>query len=134
MVIFTSKNLKFSELSKNRKLIHLSFIEIQKSPFQEKITFPKGTSQKTKKSPKASKKCSHLDESRHIKSNLPSKNSTRHNFIQPHLFHPLLSQIILFIIAYLMYIVLSLLLLSPSFLFLYVTRYITSSIAANNQL
>lgn len=38
MIIFAFKNLKFSELSKNRKLIHLSFMKIQKSPFPEKIT------------------------------------------------------------------------------------------------
>lgn len=37
MVIFTSKYLKFSELSKIRKLIHSSFTEEQKSPFQENI-------------------------------------------------------------------------------------------------
>ena len=36
VIIFTFKNLKFSELSKICKLIHLSFIEVQRSPFPEK--------------------------------------------------------------------------------------------------
>ncbi|WP_419520660.1 hypothetical protein, partial [Megasphaera sp.] len=55
MIIFTFKNLKFSELSKIRKLIHLSFIEEQKKSLSGKITPRQGTSQKTKKAQKHQK-------------------------------------------------------------------------------
>ena len=55
VIIFTFKNLKFSELSKIRKLIHLSFTEEQKKSLSGKITPRQGTSQKTKKAQKHQK-------------------------------------------------------------------------------
>jgi len=56
VIIFTSKNLKFSELSKKRKLIHLSFIEIQKKFLSGKNHFPARNFTKDKKEYKSLKK------------------------------------------------------------------------------
>jgi len=59
VVIFTFKNLKFSELSKKRKLIHLSFIKIQKKvPFQ-KNHVPARNFTKDKKAQKHQKNDNH---------------------------------------------------------------------------
>lgn len=110
MVIFTFKNLKFSELSKIRKLIHLSFIEEQKKSFSEKHRFPIGTLSKTKKVISHKKIRFKFHSSEHIKP-CPS-------YI---LFDCLSSpNLICLILSYLFSSYIS------SFLFLYVTRYIQS--------